>query len=34
MIKHGFIQYDAEWWHYNFYSWKNFEWMDISFDEF
>ncbi|MFA4864315.1 MAG: M15 family metallopeptidase [Bacteroidales bacterium] len=34
MIKHGFIQYNPEWWHYNFKGWENFELMDVSFDEF
>lgn len=33
MIKHGFLQYDPEWWHYNFKGWENFELMDISFGE-
>ncbi len=33
MIKHGFQIYDTEWWHYNFRDWKNFELMDISFEE-
>ncbi len=33
MIKHGFQIYDAEWWHYDFMGWKNFELMDISFEE-
>jgi len=33
MIKYGFQIYDAEWWHYNFRDWKNFELMDISFEE-
>jgi len=33
MTKHGFIPYEAEWWHYNYKEWKNFELMDITFEE-
>lgn len=33
MIRHGFIQYNPEWWHYNFKGWERFELMDISFEE-
>lgn len=33
MVKYGFLQYDPEWWHYNFKGWEKFELMDISFDE-
>ena len=33
MVKYGFIQYDYEWWHYEYKDWKNFELMDISFEE-
>jgi D-alanyl-D-alanine dipeptidase len=33
MIKYGFLQYNPEWWHFNFKGWENFELMDISFEE-
>jgi len=33
MIKNGFILYEAEWWHYSYKEWKDFELMDISFEE-
>ena len=33
MLKYGFEIYDAEWWHYDFKGWKNYELMDISFEE-
>jgi D-alanyl-D-alanine dipeptidase len=33
MIRHGFIQYDPEWWHYNFKGWEDHELMDVSFKE-
>ena len=33
MVKYGFVQYDYEWWHYEYKDWKNFELMDISFEE-
>ena len=33
MIKNGFQIYDAEWWHYSFRDWENFELLDISFEE-
>jgi len=33
MIKHGFNIMDAEWWHYDFTGWKNYELMNISFDD-
>jgi zinc D-Ala-D-Ala dipeptidase len=33
MKKHGFTVYASEWWHYDFSGWKNYELMDISFEE-
>ena len=33
MQKHGFTVYPSEWWHYDFSGWKNYELMDISFEE-
>ncbi len=33
MTKHGFILYQAEWWHYDYKGWENFEITDISFKE-
>jgi zinc D-Ala-D-Ala dipeptidase len=33
MIKHGFLQYEPEWWHYNFKGWENYSLMDISFGD-
>ncbi|MEN8122308.1 MAG: M15 family metallopeptidase [Bacteroidota bacterium] len=33
MTKYGFIIYEAEWWHYSYKDWKEFEIMDISFEE-
>lgn len=33
MSKHGFTNYSAEWWHYDFNGWKNYNLMDLSFDE-
>jgi D-alanyl-D-alanine dipeptidase len=33
MVKYGFIQYDYEWWHYEYKDWKYFELMDISFEQ-
>lgn len=31
MTENGFDIYKAEWWHYDFKGWENFELMDISF---
>lgn len=33
MAKHGFRVNSAEWWHFDFKGWSNFEVMDISFEE-
>jgi zinc D-Ala-D-Ala dipeptidase len=33
MEKHGFRVNGSEWWHYDFRGWKNFEVMDIDFEE-
>jgi zinc D-Ala-D-Ala dipeptidase len=33
MEKHGFRVNGSEWWHYDFQGWRNFEVMDIDFEE-
>lgn len=33
MKHHGFRVLDNEWWHFDFIGWKNFELMDIGFEE-
>lgn len=33
MTKNGFRVYEAEWWHFDFNGWKNFEVMNIDFEE-
>jgi D-alanyl-D-alanine dipeptidase len=33
MTENGFDIYPAEWWHYDFKGWQNFELMDITFEE-
>jgi zinc D-Ala-D-Ala dipeptidase len=33
MEKHGFKVNSSEWWHYDFKGWKNFEVLDIDFEE-
>jgi zinc D-Ala-D-Ala dipeptidase len=33
MVRHGFKIMAAEWWHYDFTGWKNYELMNISFDD-
>lgn len=33
MEKHGFRVNSSEWWHFDFRGWKNFEVMDVDFDE-
>ncbi len=33
MTKHGFTVYASEWWHYDFNGWKNYELLDLSFEE-
>lgn len=33
MEKHGFEKLQSEWWHYDFSGWRNYELMNISFEE-
>ncbi len=33
MEKHGFKNYQYEWWHFDFNGWKNYELLDLSFDQ-
>ena len=33
MEKHGFKVNSSEWWHYDFIGWKNYEVLDIDFEE-
>lgn len=33
MSKYGFTNYPAEWWHYDFNGWKNYNLMNLSFEE-
>ncbi len=33
MQRNGFTVYEYEWWHFDFNGWKNFEVMDIDFEE-
>jgi len=33
MEKHGFIANEHEWWHYDFKNYKNYELLDISFED-
>ncbi|MFN8257421.1 MAG: M15 family metallopeptidase [Bacteroidales bacterium] len=33
MVKHGFVIYEPEWWHYSFKNNRDFELMDIGFEE-
>jgi D-alanyl-D-alanine dipeptidase len=33
MEKYGFKVNSSEWWHFGFSGWKNFEVMDIDFEE-
>jgi len=33
MEQHGFKVINSEWWHFDFNDWKNFELMNISFEE-
>jgi D-alanyl-D-alanine dipeptidase len=33
MTKHGFLSLNSEWWHYDYTDWRNFELMNISFQE-
>lgn len=33
MERNGFTVYEHEWWHFDFVGWKNYEVMDIDFEE-
>ena len=33
MLKHGFVIYPDEWWHFDFAAWKDYPVMDIPFGE-
>ena len=33
MEKHGFINYEYEWWHFDFGGWKNYELLDMDFKQ-
>jgi len=33
MSKYGFTVYPSEWWHFDFNGWKDYELMDLSFEE-
>lgn len=33
MSKYGFTVYPSEWWHFDFKNWKDYELMDLSFEE-
>jgi zinc D-Ala-D-Ala dipeptidase len=33
MTKHGFTNYSAEWWHFDFNGWKDFPLTDLSFSQ-
>lgn len=33
MIKHGFVGISCKWWHYNLPNWRDYEALDIAFDE-
>ncbi len=33
MEKHGFTNYQYEWWHFDFNGWKNFELLDLNFKQ-
>jgi D-alanyl-D-alanine dipeptidase len=33
MSRYGFIPYESEWWHYDFKDWRNYQIMDLSFEE-
>jgi len=33
MTRHGFVGISCEWWHYNLPNWKEYEAVDISFEE-
>ena len=33
MSSYGFIPYESEWWHYDYKNWRNYQIMDLSFEE-
>jgi D-alanyl-D-alanine dipeptidase len=33
MEKYGFKVNSSEWWHFDFIGWRNFEVMDVTFEE-
>jgi D-alanyl-D-alanine dipeptidase len=33
MLKHGFVLYPSEWWHFDFGGWKDYPVMDIPFED-
>ena len=33
MVKHGFLIYPWEWWHYDFKGWEQYDIMDIDFEK-
>ena len=33
MARHGFTVYASEWWHYDYEGWKDYELMDLTFEE-
>jgi D-alanyl-D-alanine dipeptidase len=33
MLRHGFLLYPSEWWHFDFSGWKNYPVTDIPFEE-
>ena len=33
MEKQGFIGLESEWWHFDSNNWKNYDLLDISFDD-
>ena len=33
MLRHGFVIYPSEWWHFDFAGWQNYPVTDISFED-
>jgi D-alanyl-D-alanine dipeptidase len=33
MLKHGFESFPHEWWHFDFHGWKNYEPLEVTFEE-
>ena len=33
MVQFGFVPNEGEWWHYDFKGWRNFQIMDLTFEE-